>query len=121
MGLYVESEKFDALDIIDLLASESAVPVMAHPLLKFTEVELEELLPKAKQHGLLGMECIYPLYGDEKTAIAKRLAEKHGLLQSGGSDYHGLNKEGTFLGVGKNNISVPFELFLKLKDKSTAV
>ena len=39
------------------------------------------------------MECYYSRYNDEEIALLKHLAKENGLLISGGSDYHGTNKQ----------------------------
>jgi hypothetical protein len=44
------------------------------------------------------------------------LAQRHGLLVTGGSDFHGSAKPGILLGTGRNgNLSVPADLLDKLR------
>ena len=95
--------------MLDFLVSIGAVPVLAHPFLNLQEPELAVLLPSAKQKGLVGMECLYPLFDEETTQTAFRLADRYGLSYSGGSDYHGGNKPDIALGTGKNNLNIPYE------------
>ena len=42
-----------------------------------------------KADGLAGMEVYYARYTPKLIARMKRLADKHGLIPCGGSDYHG--------------------------------
>lgn len=112
---YTPSKRFKALEIIQYLSSIGAVPVCAHPFLGMDTPEVDEFLEFAKQNGLVGMETIYSLYDQETEKIAKMLAEEHGLLQSGGSDFHGDNKPGISMGVGKGNLTIPYEFYEKLK------
>ena len=42
------------------------------------------------------------------------LAQKYGILPSGGSDYHGGNKPDITLGRGKGNLRIPLELLERL-------
>ena len=70
---------------------------------------------EGKENGLIAMETVYPTFTAEQTALAKEIAAEHGLLESGGSDFHGTNKQNIFLGVGRNNISVPLEFAIKLE------
>lgn len=112
---YTPSKRFKALEIIQYLSSIGAVPVCAHPFLGMDTPEVDEFLESAKQNGLVGMETIYSLYDQETEKIAKMLAEEHGLLQSGGSDFHGDNKPGISMGVGKGNLTIPYEFYEKLK------
>ena len=60
------------------------------------------------------IETIYTEFDEEMTSMAKLMAEKFELLESGGSDYHGDNKPGIALGTGRGNLSVPFEFYEKL-------
>ncbi len=117
-GFYKSAEKLEALEVVRFLRSVEAVPVLAHPFLNFSPEVLREFLPKAKECGLLGLETVYSLFGDEETALASRLAEEHGLVCSGGSDFHGINKPDIKIGRGKGNISVPFEVYEGLKKVS---
>ena len=114
-GYYVPSERFKSLEIIGYLDSIGAVPVWAHPFLDMHAKEIDAFLPIAKAHGLVGMETRYSLYNEETQKTAEMLAEKHGIKQSGGSDFHGSNKPGILLGTGKGNLEVPIEFYENLK------
>ena len=114
-GYYVPPERFKALETIRYLASIGAVPVWAHPFLDMNAEEIDAFLPIAKAHGLVGMETRYSLYDEETQKTAEMLAEKHGIKQSGGSDFHGSNKPDISLGTGKGNLEVPFEFYKSLK------
>ena len=49
------------------------------------------------------------------TAYIRTLAQKYGLLATGGSDFHGDNKPGTCMGTGRNhNLSIPCSLLDEL-------
>jgi len=113
---YTPSKRFKALEIMQYLSSIGAVPVCAHPFLGMDTPEVDEFLEFAKQNGLVGMETIYSLYDQETEKIAKMLAEEHGLLQSGGSDFHGDNKPDISMGIGKGNLVIPYEFYEQMKD-----
>ncbi len=114
-GYYTPPERFKALEIIGYLNSIGAVPVWAHPFLDMNTEEIDAFLPIAKAHGLVGMETRYSEYSEETQKTAELLAEKHGIKQSGGSDFHGGNKPDISLGSGKGNLEVPFEFYENLK------
>lgn len=114
-GYYTPPERFKALEIIRYLDSIGAVSVWAHPFLDMNAEEIDAFLPIAKAHGLMGMETRYSLYNEETQKTAEMLAEKHGIKQSGGSDFHGSNKPDILLGTGKGNLEVPFEFYENLK------
>ena len=115
---YNEPKRIDVFEMIDFIKSIGAVSVLAHPFLNLSEDELSSFLPIAKQRGLGGMECYYSLYDYETTSTSLRLADKFGLLPSGGSDFHGSRKPDIELGIGKGNLKIPYEWYLELKKKS---
>ena len=106
-GLYQAPERPDLFAMIGYVRSLGAVPVLAHPFLKLDEAQLRILLPEAREAGLAAMETEYVSFDPETTALARTLARQYGLLESGGSDFHGDNKPGIRLGVGRGNLRVP--------------
>ncbi|MBQ7378876.1 MAG: PHP domain-containing protein [Clostridia bacterium] len=113
-GYYHEPEKLNAFDVITKLGEFDAIPILAHPFLSLDEAQLHSFLPKAKAAGLIGMETDYSTFDQATTAQAHALAEKYGLLPSGGSDYHGTNKPDISVGTGKGSLLVPFAYYENL-------
>ena len=70
---------------------------------------------KAIDSGLQGMETMYTTYSEETTEKAKAVCKRFGLLESGGSDFHGANKPHISLGKGEGNLSIPYECFENLR------
>ena len=90
--------RFDIKEAIEAIVDSGAIPVWAHPLggegeKHFTEEEFLPRLELMKTFGIKGLECYYSRYNDEEIALLKHLAKENGLLISGGSDYHGTNKQ----------------------------
>lgn len=106
-GHYRESEFPTLWEMLDELSEMGAVPVLAHPLLQLDEAALSALLPLARERGLVGMEVHYSTYTADQTALSRALAERHGLLYSGGSDFHGAAKPNISLGIGQGDLAVP--------------
>lgn len=117
-GYYNPGKRIDFFDMIEIIKSIKAVPVLAHPFLQLSEEELEEFLPLAKEHGLAGMECYYSEFTPEQTECALRLCDKFSLKYSGGSDYHGENKPHIELGIGKGNLKIPASFAQELEKLS---
>lgn len=113
-GYYVPPERISPEEAIRFLRSIGAVPVLAHPFISLSEEEIREFLPQAKLWGLAAMETRYPAYSPETARKAARMAREFGLLESGGSDFHGENKPGIRLGTGSGTLSVPYALAEKL-------
>ena len=107
-GKYYHSPSYPSVtETLDFICDIGAVPILAHPFLNLTEDELLSLLPEAKAHGLCGMEVFYSKYDDKTTTRSIEIAKSMGLLQSGGSDFHGSRKPDIALGTGRGNLSVP--------------
>lgn len=113
-GLYVPPKRMNIFDAIRFLCGINAVPVLAHPLIDLDENELRELLPKAINAGLVGIETMHSKYSEDDLKTAEQISKDFNLLQSGGSDFHGKPKPNVFLGVGKGNLSIPVEFYYKL-------
>ena len=114
-GIYVPPKRLSLPDGISFLRSIKALPVLAHPLKEISAEELRQMLPTMKEAGLVGMETMHSSYGEEQIAVSKEIAADLGLLESGGSDFHGSVKPGVELGVGKGNLNISKDIYLKLK------
>ena len=113
-GLYHPPERISAFEAIRFLSSIHAVPVLAHPYLSLTEEALHTFLPEAKRNGLAAMETRYSAFTPQLTEAARSLASEFGLLESGGSDFHGGNKPDIQLGSGKGDLAVPYSFVQSL-------
>lgn len=116
-GIYHPPKRIGTMEAISYLKSIGAVSVLAHAFYDFTEQELEEFLPLAKNAGLDGMEILYSSFNDEQRAAAARIAEKYGMLPSGGSDFHGGNKPHIRIGRGKGDLFVPLSFLEGIKEQ----
>jgi predicted metal-dependent phosphoesterase TrpH len=115
-GNYVSFGRVDAFETIRFIRKCGATPILAHPFLNLDVDGLEAFLPAAKECGLEGMETRYSEFTAEETETLERIAQKYGLLQSGGSDYHGAVKPALCLGTGYGDLQVPFDFYQALKD-----
>lgn len=108
---YIEREKVTPKMAIQMILDNGAVPVLAHPVLYGLNLKkLDALLADLVEQGLKGIEGIYTTYKTHETAYIARLAQDHGLLVTGGSDFHGHHKPGIDLAVGRGNLRVPYEI-----------
>ena len=113
-GFYVQPERLELIDAIRFLRSIKALPILAHPLKEISADQLCEILPALKEAGLLGIETMHSSYSEADIAISKEIASKYSLLQSGGSDYHGVAKPDVCLGTGKGNLDIQDTLYYDL-------
>ena len=107
-GYYCPPARPGTLDMIDMLHSMGAVSILAHPLLSVSGERLAEFLRIARSHGLDGIETHYVTYSPEEVALSQRIAEEAGLLESGGSDFHGAREPDISLGTGRGGLAVPY-------------
>lgn len=85
---YVDREKMTPVEAVELILKANGLPVLAHPL---TVSDPEIMVSQLKAAGLVGIEVYYDGYtADERNRLIN-LAERYGLIASGGSDYHGLD------------------------------
>ncbi len=109
---YVPKKTITPLEAIDLIISAGGVPVFAHPSL----TKKDELIPSLVKGGLQGIEAYYPAQSPEQQAKYLKIAEKYGLLVTGGSDFHGERKPEIPLG----KVTIPNNLVRLLRDKAQA-
>ena len=82
---------------IEGILASGGIPVYAHPLggeceKRISLAEVERRVEILRSSGLLGLECYYSRYTKEESRGLSDIAERYGLLISGGSDFHGANK-----------------------------
>jgi 3',5'-nucleoside bisphosphate phosphatase len=104
MPACVEYEKFEATEGIELILACDGIPVWAHPYL-FRGGEVEIVLPKLLAAGLMGIEVYHPSHTEYQQEKLARFCETHGLLMTGGSDYHGPGV-GHHAGLNSQNVSM---------------
>jgi len=104
---YVERDKMTPKEAVELIIKAKGLPVLAHPL---TLPDPEAMTAELKGAGLVGLETYYNGYTTEEINRLLTLADKHELIATGGSDYHGIDDTET--GIG--DIDLPLEAVEKL-------
>jgi predicted metal-dependent phosphoesterase TrpH len=114
---YVERYRLSPAEAIKTIRGAGGVPVLGHPstLNTKSETELDKIIAGLKEVGLQGVEVYYPSHGPVRTALYERLARRHGLLVTGGSDFHGAAKSGVHIGFGRGDLRIPYQLVENLK------
>jgi len=106
---YVQRELPGPQEGIAWLKAAGGVAVLAHPgTLRVGRKELERRVEELKGHGLDGIEVFWSGHNRAQQESYRVLAERLGLLVTGGSDFHGAAKSEIELGSGlKGNVRVP--------------
>ncbi len=114
---YVDKFRFTSKEAIHFINEAGGVAVLAHPktLNMNGHAELEALIHRLIQEGLKGIEAYYPEHSPPEVAQYKGLAERYGLLITGGTDYHGIEKNGLDIGVGRGEMKIPYSTVEALK------
>ena len=107
---YVEREKVTQVETVELILRANGLPVLAHP---FTIDDPEAMIIKLKAAGMIGIEAYYKNYTAEETRTLVGWADKHHLLTSGGTDYHGLDES---IEVMMGGTEVPMESVERIID-----
>ena len=116
-GYYHPPRRPGSLEIIRLIRSIGCVSVLAHPFLDLDEGGLRRFLSDAVPAGLDGMETRYSRFSEEQSRLAARIAREFGLLESGGSDFHGEIKPDIRMGTGTGALSVPDAFLIRLRER----
>ena len=117
MPLYVPRERKSVPEALAAIRLAGGVSVLAHPLLyHLTSHELKELCLLGREHGLCGIETMYSTYKGFDELTVRSLAHEVGLLESGGSDFHGNNKPHIRLGTGMGNLAISYSYLEALRD-----
>lgn len=104
---YVSREKVTPKEAIDMILGAGGHPILAHPMLyKMPLDRLESVIVMLKDYGLQGIEAVYSLNRPEDDSYLAKLAKRHGLYVTGGSDFHGEIKPHIALGTGKGNLRI---------------
>jgi predicted metal-dependent phosphoesterase TrpH len=127
---YVPRSKLTPEEAVECIARHGGVPVLAHPGwlgLRRSQYAREpgrasgpvvERLPDLIAHGLAGIEIYYPDHTPEMIQEYRRLAERHGLVVTGGTDYHG---GGLATRVPMGSVAVPPDVVPALRARWTSL
>lgn len=98
---YFDKERLTAKQAIGLVQEAGGIPILAHPVQLRTEndAQLERTIKDLIDVGLMGLEVIHSDHDGALVEKYTKLADRFGLLKSGGSDFHGTNKKDIRLGV----------------------
>jgi predicted metal-dependent phosphoesterase TrpH len=90
---YVAKADTDVREGIALVRAAGGVPVFAHGLAtKRGRIVGDDAIAAMVEAGLLGLEVDHPDHAADERAHLRELAAVMGLITTGSSDYHGINK-----------------------------
>ena len=121
--LYLPKEVLTPRDAIALIHGAGGVAVMAHPgLIAMNDhALLERIADLATEDGLDGIEAYYSQHGEAQTQRFLKIAQDHGMIVTGGSDYHGIAKPHVPLGVVYEGQPARPELLTALRERQAKI
>lgn len=113
---YIPKRKLTPEKALSIVKEVGATSILAHPFaLGLNMKDTEALITDLKGLGLDGMEVYYSEHSESDTKAYKDIADRLGLLVSGGSDFHGTVKPNIKLGKGKGALHVSNDLLDAMK------
>jgi len=97
---YAEREKVTPAEAVGLIRSAGGLAVLAHPL--FID-DWQQVVVELRGAGLAGIEVYYDGYTAPERERLRIVAEKYGLVATGGSDFHGIDPA-TETGLGSAGV-----------------
>lgn len=115
---YVSHYAVNPVDAVRLVRAAGGAPVMAHPRARARgRVASIELIEEMIAAGLAGLEIEHRDNAEDDRAVLRQLAQKHNLLVTGSSDYHGAGKPNR-LGENTTGADVVAQLREQMKVKN---
>jgi predicted metal-dependent phosphoesterase TrpH len=111
---YVKKFKLSPKEAVDMIKGVGGIAVLAHPkTINTKDRSIEEIMKTFVADGVQGLEVYHSDHTSNDENRFKALAEKYGLVITGGSDCHGLGKKEALIG----KIKIPYGLVEKLKKR----
>lgn len=110
---YVYRQEPQFAEGVAAVRKAGGIASLAHPVR--VKGDVPSLMPELCAAGLNAIEAYHSDHSAANTALYLGLAEKYGLMVTGGSDFHGAVKPGVRPGTGcQGNLSIPNDLLDKL-------
>jgi predicted metal-dependent phosphoesterase TrpH len=118
---YVEKVKLDQQKGIELIKDAGGLSILAHPstLGYDTKEQFAAKILQLQKMGLDGFEVYSSFHSPAFTMWLEDFARKHRFVVSGGSDFHGENKQNIQIGIGTGNLNIPDKIYEQLHDYKT--
>lgn len=114
---FVERRRLGFEEGIEAINKMKGISILAHIGKEIDDMDkIRGIIKDMKEKGLDGLEVYHSDHNEVMTVYLRRISKEFNLLISGGSDFHGLNKQKVEIGRGKGNLKVPFRVYNKLRN-----
>ncbi len=111
---YVYRQEPQLAEAVKRIRSAGGIASLAHPVR--IKLDLAAILPELCAGGLNAIEVYHSDHSPQLVEQYLGLAERHALMITGGSDFHGAAKPGILLGSGRDgNLRIPYSLLENLR------
>jgi len=115
---YVYRRRVEPEKIIRVLHGAGGLAVLAHPRqMKRSLAETDEWIAHLADAGLDGIETQSPDHGEDLARHYRAAAERLGLVETGGTDWHGHKTSPLVLGIGHGTMRIPYAVVEKMKER----
>jgi 3',5'-nucleoside bisphosphate phosphatase len=105
---YIGRKLYKPGEAVELMISAGAVPVFAHPFtLNLESSQLDRFTDELAEAGLRGIEAYHGDWTEDDQRPLRDMAERRGLVVTGGSDYHGDMRPDRSMPGGKTGVIAP--------------
>jgi 3',5'-nucleoside bisphosphate phosphatase len=113
---YVERMKLTPQDAIVMIHAHGGVAAVAHP---YDAPDVDALVAELAAAGIDGVETYYQGYGPDRVQHLLALTREHGLIPTGGSDYHGFPMgDAADVDNDVGSVAVPDETVERLRERA---
>jgi predicted metal-dependent phosphoesterase TrpH len=111
---YVERREPQFVECVQRIREAGGIASLAHPVR--LKGDFPSMIPELCYAGLNAIEAYHSDHGLAETQLYVALAERHRLLVTGGSDFHGATKPDVELGTGRGGrLRIPEDLVERLR------
>lgn len=119
---YAERFRFSAHDAISMIRDAGGIAVLAHPAnLDPTLRSIPSLLEDLRSVGLEGIEVYYPAHSPKAVKALLNMADALGLLITGGSDFHGIERPGNNMNEWLHKNHVSYDIVMAMNSVSGGI
>ena len=115
---YFDKERLSPRRALEMIIDSGGIPVLAHPvqLRLESDEKLHSVLGELIDLGLAGLEVMHSDHTSDLVSKYIAVADRFGLLKTGGSDFHGGNKKDIEIGYARGQ-RVPREFLEALSER----
>ncbi len=107
---YVPKYEISPARAVHLIHEAGGLAIIAHPGVYLRDDIMKSILAA----GIDGIETVHPKHSAEATSRLRSMVKELGLVETGGSDYHGDNRGSTPFGNG----TIPYDWVEALKERA---